>query len=91
MELVRSAFGLTYFVVWALLYYSKLRAYSHYSALLVPILTLIMSTSVEYFWAENMKSYVLAQEKAWLDKMILFFLLFNWCSVKSTLLIGTTA
>ena len=92
MNLIRNAFGLAYFVVWALLYYcSKLRAYSHYSALLVPIIMLIAQIILEYYWAENMKSYDPSQEKSWLDKMVLFFLLFNWCSVKPTLLVGTAA
>ena len=57
VHLIRSSFGLSYFVIWALLYYSKLRAYSHFSALLVPILCFAIELPIEYFWAENMKSY----------------------------------
>ena len=40
--LIAGAFALAYFVVWALLYYSKLRAYSHYSAQLVPLEMLVL-------------------------------------------------
>ena len=54
---VQDACASFYFVVWALLYFTRFQDYSRYCSPLVPFTCLIYILCVEFRWKDNMKVY----------------------------------
>lgn len=86
LSFARSVAALSYFLLWSIFYYTRLRPYTHYTSIYAPIIPALVELLQELYLRDLMQNYEPKEVTVTIYRFLIFFMILNWSPMIITVL-----